>query len=98
MSNTSVDVIERRNAISKWQQATSIKLCNALRDIGDQIRICKMAREQGGLDPEIARHQASLIRQWAILCDLDDDLNDPKLLGELWQQRADIDAWVSSLG
>jgi hypothetical protein len=84
--------------ITSWARTTSSKLCDALREIGDGIRVCKLVREQSGkAPPEIVQHEASLIREWAILTDLDDDLNDPKLALELWRQRADIDALLEQL-
>jgi len=88
---------EAKRVVS-WARGTSIKLCDALREITDQIRVSKLSRAQSTTDPDLVQHEASLIRQWAILCDLDDDLNDPKLVLDLWQQRADIDRLVESLG
>jgi hypothetical protein len=77
---------------------TSIKLCDALREIGDKIRICKLARKQSETAAlEIVQHEARLIRQWAILTDLDDDRNDPKIVLELWNQREEINAFVERL-
>jgi hypothetical protein len=84
--------------IASWARATSIKLCDALREIADEIRVCKLVRAHfDKLPAEIVQHEASLVRQWAILTDLDDDLNNPKLAIELWQQRAEIDALVEQL-
>jgi len=84
--------------ITLWARATSTKLCNALREIGEDIRVCKLARQQQGMDQAaIARHEASLIRQWAILSDLDDDLSNSKLAVELWQQHEEIDRFLESL-
>jgi DNA primase len=92
--------------IALWVRTTSNKICDALREIGDEIRVCKLAREQLPVaDPAVeearkralAKHEADLIRQWAILTDLDDDLNNPKTALELWRQRADIDGLVESL-
>jgi DNA primase len=83
--------------IALWVQGTSSKLCDALREIGDEIRVCKLAREQSSADQDLVQHEAGLIRQWAILTDLDDDVNNPKLVLELWEQREDIDLLVESL-
>jgi transcriptional regulator with XRE-family HTH domain len=84
--------------ITLWARGTSIKLCDALREIGDKIRICKLARKQSETAAlEIVQHEARLIRQWAILTDLDDDLNDPKIVLELWNQREEINAFVERL-
>lgn len=71
-------------------------ICDELREIGDELRTCMIARQQRtGIDrAEIARHEATLVRRWAILCDLDDDLNNPKIAVELWAQRAEIDDLV----
>jgi len=93
----------RRNSAKRivwWAQDTSRKLCAALRDIGDEVRVCSMARKELGseVNQETIAYEASLIRQWAILCDLDDDLNDPNLLLELWERREGIDRLVESLG
>jgi hypothetical protein len=84
-------------AIALWARTTSNKICTALRDISDQLRVCKMARAQSGANANIIQHQASLIRQWAILTDLDDDINDAKTVVGLWQQRGDIEQLVESL-
>jgi hypothetical protein len=93
-----VQIRSEAKRIALWARGTSIKLCAALREIGDEIRLCKLSREQGGPDlEEIIQHEASLIRRWAILTDLDDDLNNPKLALELWEQRADINRLVESL-
>jgi hypothetical protein len=84
--------------ITLWARTTSSKVCDALREIGDEIGVCKLVREQLRNAPaEIIQHQASQARQWAILSDLDDDLNDPNLVLELWEQRVDINQLVESL-
>jgi hypothetical protein len=76
--------------IALWARSTSNKLSGALREIGDELRLCKLLRQSGEARTETIQHEASLIRQWLILCDLQDDLNDPKLALELWEQREDI--------
>ena len=84
--------------ITTWARVSSKAICAALRDIGDEISVCKLARQQDGTDRAlIAHHETKLIRQWGILTDLDDDLNDPKIAIELWNQRPDIDRLVESL-
>ena len=97
----SIEQIDRRNRakrIVSWARETSRVLSDSLREIGDRIRICSMARKEPGVDREfIALEEASLIRQWAILCDLDDDLNDPKMVLELWEQRGLINNFLESL-
>jgi len=85
-------------AITMWAVATSRKVCNALREIGDETSVCKLARSKPYTDQKLlAQHEAALIRQWAILTDIDDDLRTPKLAIELWRLRADIDAFVEGL-
>jgi hypothetical protein len=82
-----------------WVRNTSIGFRDALREIGDKIRVCSIARKQPGADRDfIASEEARLIRQRAILCDLDDDLNQPKTAVELWAQREDIDRLVEQVG
>jgi DNA primase len=81
--------------IVTWARAMSQRLGAALRDIGGEIYICSIARKQADADKELtSRVEAELVRQWAILSDLDDDLNDPKLVLELWQQRENIERLV----
>jgi hypothetical protein len=81
--------------IVKWARETSKRICNALRDIGDEIYICSIARKEPDTDKTfICAVEAELIRQWTILCDFDDDLNNPKLVLELWAQRDDIERLV----
>lgn len=96
-SPAQLQVKREAKTIASWAHGTSSNLCDALREIGDEIRVCKLAREQSGADRDLVQHEASLIRQWAILTDLDDDLNDPKLALELWEHRADIDRLVGSI-
>ena len=60
------------------------------------VYICSIARKV--LDEKlVSKVEAELIRRWAILCDLDDDLNNPKLTVEIWQQREEIDRFLGSL-
>jgi DNA primase catalytic core len=78
--------------IVAWAQGTSLKLREVLCEIGDEIYICSLAREMAYTDKNfIAEHEAELMRQWSILCDLDDDVNNPKLVLELYAQRKDIE-------
>jgi DNA primase len=91
---------EQAEAMVTWAKETSIRIRDALQDIGDQIYICSIARKKFYADRElIAEHRAGLVREWAILCDLDDDLNDSAriLELELWEQRRYIDALVEEL-
>ena len=93
-----LEVRREAKRIASWVSATSAKICEALREIGDEIAVCKVARSKPYTDQKLlAQHEASLIRQWAILADLDDDLSQPKIAAELWRQRADIDGFVESL-
>jgi hypothetical protein len=78
-----------------WARETSQRIGAALRDIGAEIYICALARRQPDADKKfICSVEAELVRQWAILEDLDDDLNNPKLVLELWQQRENIERLV----
>lgn len=47
--------------------------------------------------PLLAAKEASLIRQWAILSDFDDDINDPKLMLEMWSQRDALESLLESV-
>jgi DNA primase len=96
-SPAQLQIKREAKTIAKWVAETSSKLCDALREIGDQIRVCRLTRAQSGADRDLVQHEAGLIRQWALLTDLDDDLNNPKLALELWQQRADVDRLMESL-
>jgi hypothetical protein len=70
----------------------SQRISAALRDIGGEIYICSLARRQPDTDKKfICAVEAELIRQWAILEDLDDDLHNPRLALELYDQRNDIE-------
>ena len=94
------DITRRKEAkrIVWWARETSNKLRDVLLEIGDQIHVFSIARKESGADHQPnAKHEASLIRQWGILCDLDDDLNDPKTAIELWEQRENINRLVESL-
>jgi len=98
----SVDQLRHRNEAKKiawWARATSNRVRDVLREIGDKIRVCSLARKQPSVDKKfISEHEAALVREWAILCDLDDDLNEPTAAIRLWQQRDDIDRLVESVG
>jgi hypothetical protein len=83
--------------IAEWASTTSTALSDALREIGDEIYVCKLLRRSGKAHAETIQHEICLVREWAILCDLQDDLNDPKLALELWTQREDIDRLVESV-
>lgn len=91
---------EQAKEIAFWARETSKRICDALREIGDEIRVCSMARKHLGTDLDkatIVAHRAGLVRQWLILCDLDDDLNNPAEVVDLWLQREDINGLVESL-
>ena len=84
--------------VVQWASATSRKVSDLLLEIGDEIYICSLARKEAPTDKElIAQHEAALTREWAILEDLDDDLNDPALVLQLYNQREAIDRLVESL-
>jgi hypothetical protein len=81
--------------ITRWAQDTSKRICAALRDIGEQIEVCAIARQQDGADKKLIwAVEAELIRRWAILEDFDDDLNNPTLVLDLYAQRDDIEKLV----
>lgn len=83
--------------IAAWARNVSNRLCSALREIGDQIRVCSLMHKEPEVDKVLlAEHEASLVRQWAILCDLDDDLNKPSTLVELYGQRAGIENLIDT--
>jgi hypothetical protein len=89
---------EQANLIAAWCKDMSRRVCDHLREIGDEIHTCALARKLPGIDRIlIARHEAGLIRQWGILCDLDDDLNSPTTVGELWQQRDRLESFIDGL-
>jgi DNA primase catalytic core len=81
--------------IARWAQDTSKRINAALRDIGEQIHVCSIARQQDDADKKlICAVEAELIRRWAILEDFDDDLNNPALVLELYAQREDVEKLV----
>jgi hypothetical protein len=89
---------EQAGRIVEWAHGISIRLRAALREISDEIRVVKMACELPEADkPLLAEKVASLIRQWAILCDFDDDVNDPKLMLEMWSQRDALESLLESV-
>jgi len=93
-----LEIKREAKQIAEWAVSTSVKICNAVREIGDEIRVCKLARSKPYTDHRLlAQHEAALIRSWAILTDLDDDLHQPKLAVGLWEQRAEIEALVEAL-
>jgi hypothetical protein len=89
---------EQARSIAEWARDMSRRICDHLREIGDEIHTCSLARKLPGIDRIlIARHEAALIRQWGILCNLDDDLNNPATAAELWRARDMIEALVDGL-
>jgi hypothetical protein len=84
--------------IAAWARDTSIKVREALCEISDQVYICSVARKVTDSDKDLIRErELSLIRQWAILCDLDDDLNNPTCVLEIWARRDDIGKLLESI-
>jgi hypothetical protein len=89
---------EKSRRISGWARELSRRISAELREIGDEIRVCRIARQQVGVDGMlIAKHEAGLIRRWALLCDLDDDLANPETAIELWKERGTLEALVDEL-
>jgi hypothetical protein len=88
-----IEIRAEAKRISEWVRALSIKLNTAIRETGDEIRICRLTRKELGTGAagEVIEREAALIRKWAILCDLDDDLNSPTTVLELWADRASIE-------
>lgn len=80
-----------------WARETSLLIAEALRETGERIYVCSLARELNRDDRDIIAHETGLIRAWAILCDLHDDLANPEHLLELYERRADIAALVKSV-
>jgi len=79
------DAIKRLAAtVSAWANEQFDKAQNLLREIGQRERI---AQELGWID-EIERCK----REWDILCDLSDALQDPKEVMSLWAEREAIEA------
>jgi hypothetical protein len=97
----SPETVRRRGhakQIAEWGRLTSIRLRDVLRDISDEIHVCSLARKESYIDKKlVAEHEAALIREWAILCDLDDDMNTPLTLIELYAQREQIENFVEGL-
>jgi len=94
-SNPARDQAKR---ISEWARNTSRRVCEALSEISDEIWLCSLVRKQSDADLFlIEEHEVSLDRQWEILGDLDDDLNDPEKALELWENRAEIEWFIEGL-
>jgi len=89
---------DRAKLIAAWSSDTSWRVCAALREISDAFYICSLARKETYADRKlIAEHEDALARAWEILCDLDDDLNEPQTAVELWNERETVDAFVDGL-
>jgi len=89
---------DQAKRVVTWARAVSNCLRDILRDIGDQVYTCSIARKEPLADLYlIAGHEAALIRQWVILSDLDDDLNQPETALNLWEQRKDIGRLLESI-
>src|SRR5262245_53912352 len=75
-----------------WAHELSLRLHETTREIGQEIFTCGLAHKEAETDKSfLERYEAGLARKWVILCDLDDDLNNPKAVLELWEQRRDIE-------
>lgn len=89
---------EQAIRIVQWTRGASIRLRAALREISDEIRVLKMTRTLPEADkPLLAAQEASLIRQWAILSDFDDDVSNPSLMLEMWSQRDAIESLLEAI-
>jgi DNA primase len=78
--------------IATWSHETSLKLRDVLRDLGSEIYRCARARRERYTDSAfLARYHGSLTRRFAILCDVDDDVNDPHAVVELHRERETIE-------
>lgn len=90
---------KRAREIAEWARATSIKLRDALLEIGQQAHTArKILREYAEADKVFLReYLASLGRQWDLLTTLDDDLNGSALVGIFQSARADVESLVEGL-
>lgn len=82
------DAVKRLAAtVSAWANEQFDKAQNLLRDVGQRARV---ARELGWRD-EVER----CAREWEILSDLSDDLQDPQRVMELWAERESVEAMLA---
>jgi hypothetical protein len=82
--------------LATWANEMTHKAEALLREIGAEIYICSVARRQSYTDKKlIVEHEAALLRQWAILEDIADDLQDENAVLELYRQRETIENILS---
>jgi hypothetical protein len=86
----------RRRQISDWSRCASMRLREALLEIGTEAHLSRQVRRIDGADVALLReHEAALRRRWQILCDLDDDIAANP--AEMYTQEADIAALISTV-
>lgn len=73
--------------IADWADTQTDRANSMLREIGQQTILAQEA--------ELREHVSILGREWAILVDLADDLQNEACVLELWQQRDAIDSLVA---
>lgn len=93
--------IRRRNEarrIAEWAHELSIKIRERLLDTGSRAHLCrKVGRLANAGQKFLSEEEQRLGREWQILCDLDDDLQNPAIVVEGWGNRAEIDNFVGAL-
>lgn len=88
-------VIEARR-LACWANEMTHRAEYMLREIGAEIYFCSVARWEPYTDKKlIAEHERALIRQWAILEDIAEDLQDENCVLELYRQRETIENILS---
>lgn len=80
-------------ALTTWALSVSERIGARMRELGQRAyRARKVLRELPGADEEpLLDEIENCERQWDILQALDDDLNDPVFLLELWKQRDSVE-------
>ncbi|MBI4527176.1 MAG: hypothetical protein HY695_25560 [Deltaproteobacteria bacterium] len=81
-------LLETARAIADWANEQTAKVNSLLREIGQRLELaeqCTFTEEQ-----EVCE------RQWTILSDFADYLQNPKFIIEIYDSRADIEALLSS--
>lgn len=79
--------------LAAWALALSERIGTRMRELGQRAYTTrKVLRELPGADEEpLLDEIENCERQWEILQVLDDDLNDPAFLLELWKQRDSVE-------
>lgn len=78
--------------VACWANEMTYRAQAMLREIGQGIYICSIARQKPYTDQKLIRqHEAGLIRQWAIIEDIAEDLQNENCVAELYRRRAAIE-------